>query len=323
MQAVIVHQWGGPEQLTVETIDDPTPMPGHAIVELKASAINWHDILVRRSGRGFPLPRILGIDGAGIRRDTGEEVVIYPGLNWGTNTAAPSPQFSILGDHVDGTYAELVRVPTENLYPKPAYLSWEEAAALPVGALTAYRAIITRAGLRPGETVLVLGAGSGVSTFSVMIASVLGATVWVTSSSTEKIQRVCELGAAGGVLYTNPDWPQHIIEETGGVDVVVDGVGANLEQSLACLKPGGRVVVFGATAGTTGSIDIPSLYFGQHTILGSTLGTEEEFAGMLTLSESHRLRPVIDSTRPLSDARAAHERIESRGHFGKLVLSAT
>ncbi|MGX7728314.1 zinc-binding dehydrogenase [Rhodococcus sp. 2H158] len=322
MQAAVVHQWGGPEQLVLETVADPTPSPDHAVVELKASAVNWHDILVRRSGRGFPLPRILGIDGAGIRRDTGEEVLIYPGLNWGTNPAAPSAQFSILGDETDGTYAELVCVPTANLFPKPRHLGWEEAAALPVGALTAYRAIVTRAGLRPGETVLVLGAGSGVSTFSIMIAATLGGTVLVTSSSTDKIERVRGLGATDGVLYTDPHWPQQILDTTGGgVDVVVDGVGANLDQSLSCLKPGGRVVVFGATAGTVGNIDIPSLYFGQHTILGSTLGTRDEFGRMLSLFETHRLHPVIDSVRPLTDVRAAHERIESRAHFGKLVLS--
>lgn len=322
MYAAVVQRWGGPEQLVLENVADPAPRPGHAVVELHASAVNWHDILVRRSGRGFPLPRILGIDGAGIRRDTGEEVVIYPGLDWGSNPAAPAARFSILGDETDGTYAELVSVPVANLFPKPRHLGWEETAALPVGAVTAYRAIVTRAGLRPGETVLVLGASSGVSTFSIMIAAALGATVLVTSSTADKLERVRDLGATDGVLYTDADWPQQIFDTTsGGVDVVIDGVGANLGQSLSCLKPGGRVVVFGATAGTVGSVDIPALYFGQHTILGSTLGTGEEFGRMLSLVDAHRLRPVIDSVRPLSEIRAAHERIESRSHFGKLVLT--
>lgn len=324
MYAAVVRQWGGPEQLVLESVADPAPKPGHAIVELKASAVNWHDVLVRRSGRGFPLPRILGIDGAGIRRDIGERVVIGPGMHWGTDPAAPSARFSILGDETDGTYAELVSIPIANLYPKPRHLNWQEAAALPVGALTAYRAIVTRAGLRPGETVLVLGAGSGVSTFAIMIAASLGATVLVTSSDPEKIHRVRGLGAAGGVLYTDPDWPEQIIEmHGGGVDIVIDGVGADLRQSLSCLKPGGRVAVFVATAGSVGAVDIPALYFGQYSILGTTLGSDADFAGMLDHVDRHRLRPVLDSVRPLSEVRAAHERIEGRHHFGKLVLTTT
>jgi zinc-binding alcohol dehydrogenase/oxidoreductase len=179
MRAAVIHEWGGPERLRVETVPDPTPAQGEVIVELRASALNWHDAILRQSGRGFPLPNILGMDGAGVRRDTGEEVVIYPCLHWGENSAGPGGDFAIFGDANDGTYAELVAVPEANLYPKPAHLSWEEAAALPCAALTAYRALFTRAGVQPGETVLVLGAGSGVSTFAVMFAAAVDATVFV------------------------------------------------------------------------------------------------------------------------------------------------
>ncbi|MFC9838447.1 zinc-binding dehydrogenase [Rhodococcus sp. NPDC127530] len=321
MYATVVHEWGGPEALVFEQVPDPEPAAGHVIVELRASSVNRHDVLVRQSGRGFSLPRILGADGAGVRRDTGEEVVVYPGLNWGDNASAPGAAFSVLGDVVDGTYAELVSVPEANIFPKPRHLSWSEAAALPVGALTAYRALFTRAGVQPGETVLVLGAGSGVSTYAVMLASSIGATALVTSSSPEKIACMKTVGASDGFLYTDAEWSGQVVASTGGVDVVIDGAGADLHRSLECLRPGGRVVVFGASAGTTAAVDVPGLYFGQYSVLGSTLGTPTEFADVLSHIEEHRIRPVIDSERPLSEARSAHEHIESRAHFGKLILT--
>jgi zinc-binding alcohol dehydrogenase/oxidoreductase len=322
MRAAVIHEWGGPERLRVETVPDPTPARGEVIVELRASALNWHDVILRQSGRGFSLPNILGMDGAGVRHDTGEEVVIYPCLHWGENPAGPGGDFAIFGDANDGTYAELVAVPEANLYPKPAHLSWEEAAALPCSALTAYRALFTRAGVQPGETVLVLGAGSGVSMFAVMFAAAVDATVFVTSSCTEKIEAVRSIGAHDGFLYTDPDWPQQVREATGGgADVIISGAGSTLADALACLKTGGRIAVFGSSAGRTASFEVPALYFGQASILGTTLGSPENFTDMLQMVGKYDIHPLIDRTYPLADIAAAHSYLESRAHLGKIVLT--
>lgn len=321
MEAVIAREWGGPEVLRPERLPDPEPAAGEALVELRAASLNWHDVLVRR-GRGFPLPRVLGLDGAGVRRDTGEEVVIHPGLNWGENRAAPGPDFEFLGDHRDGTYAELVAVPIANLFPKPARLDWVEAAALPTAGVTAYRALFTRARLQAGETVLVVGAGSGVSTFAVMLAAAAGARVLVTSSRPEKIERARELGADGGVIYTEFDWPVQLRELSGGgVDVIVDGSGADLSQTLSCLRPGGRLAIFGASGSAQAELEVPALYFGQHSVLGTTLGDATDFASFLSMVEEGDWRPVIDEVMPLDQAGPAHRRLEERSHLGKLALS--
>lgn len=322
MKAAVIHNWGGPDQFSLETVPDPEPASGEVVVELRASSLNWHDALVRQTGRGFPTPSILGIDGVGIRRDTGEKTLVYPGLNWGASNAAPGQDFSILGDSTDGTYAELIAVPEENLFDVPEHLSWSEAATLPCAGLTAYRALFTRAELKPGETVLVIGAGSGLSTFAIMFASAVGARVLATSSSREKLEAVRDIGVEQGFLYTDSNWVQQVREASnGGVDVIINGAGANLDESMGCLKPGGRIAVFGSTAGTSATINIPELYFGHVSILGTTLGSPTDFAEMLGLVAKHSIRPVIDSTFPLTKIASAHRHLESKSHLGKIVLS--
>jgi zinc-binding alcohol dehydrogenase/oxidoreductase len=269
------------------------------VVELRASTLNWHDVIPRQTGRGVTTPSILGMDGREFRLDTGEAAIIYPCLNWGDGESAPARDFSILGDSTAGTYAELVAVPAANLYPKPDHLAWEEAAALPCAGLTAYRAMFSRADLQPGETVLMLGAGSGVSTFAVMFGAAIGARVLVTSSSRDKIDASRSIGADQGFLYTDDDWVQQVMDATvGGVDVVVNGAGANLAESLGCLESGGRIAVFGSSAGRTAAIEVPALYFGQATIMGTTLGSPRDFARMLAFVAEHRIHPLIDSVRP-------------------------
>ncbi len=322
MQAIALREFGGPEVLCVGELPDPIASAGEAIVELRAAALNRRDRLVRNGTSGFSLPLVPGSDGAGIRRDTGEQVVVFPSLRWGDREEAPGPGFEILGGPTDGTYAELVRVPAENVYPKPARLSFAEAAAFPLAALTAYRALFTRAALGPGETVLVLGAGSGVSTFAVQLAHQVGARVLVTSSSAEKIERAKALGAEAGVDYTAGDWAAEVRSLTGGagVDVVVDAIGSTWPDSIRCLAPGGRVAVFGATAGTTAALEVRPFYFGQFSLLGTTMGSARDFAGLLDMLGDGAWTPVVDSTRPLAEAAAAHERLEAGEHFGKLVL---
>ena len=259
MQAIRVHSGG---ELRYETVPDPEPGPGQVVVELKAAALNRRDLLVREGVYPYPLPLVLGSDGAGVRRDTGAEVVINPGVHWGPSEEASGPEFEILGGPDHGTFAELVAVPAENLFPKPARLSWEEAAALPLAGVTAYRALFGRARLRNGERVLVLGAGSGVSSFAVQLAVQGGAEVLVTSSSDEKLARARELGATAGVNYGTEDWVAWA-KDRGGVDVVIDSVGSTWPQSLECLRPGGRCVVFGATGGTDVQLPVRPFYFAQ------------------------------------------------------------
>ena len=317
MKAVLVQPGGA---LTYEDFDDPVAGPGEVVVELKAAGINRRDLLVRNPpgpAYEFPLPLVPGSDGAGIRRDTGEEVVIYPGLHWGEREDAAGAEWGILGGPSNGTYSELVKVPEENVFEKPSRFSWEEAAAFPLAALTAYRALFAVGRLHADETVLVLGAGSGVSTFLVQLAAQEGARVLVTSSSQEKIDRAKELGAAGGVLYTEEGWPQ----EVGPVDVVIDSVGSTWQDSLNALRKGGRLVVFGGTGGAEVTLDVRGLYLNWKSILGTTMGSGRDFFAMMRMVHDAEWHPVIDSVRPLAEADAAHDRMKAGEHFGKLVLS--
>ena len=317
MRAVQVYEGG---ELRYGEAPDPVAGPGEVVVELRAAAVNRRDLLVRNPpgpAYRFDLPVIPGSDGAGVRRDTGEEVVIYPGLGWGLREDAAGPDWRILGGPDDGTYAELVKVPVENVFPKPARFTWEEAAAFPLAGLTAYRALFEVGGLTGGDTVLVLGAGSGVSTVAVSLAAQAGARVLVTSSSEEKIERAKELGAEGGVLYTEEGWA----EAVGPVDVVLDSVGATWRESLRALRRGGRLVVFGGTGGPEVTLDVRALYLGWQSIRGTTMGSGRDFAGLLRMVEVGSWQPVIDSVRPLAAAEAAHDRMIRGEHFGKLVLS--
>ena len=319
MQAVRVHDGG---ELRVESVADPTPGPGEVLVELRAAALNRRDLLVRNGIYPFPLPLTPGSDGAGVRRDTGEEVVINAALHWGDREAAPGPDFQILGGPRDGTFAELIVVPEANVFPKPKRLSWEEAASMSLAGLTAYRALFSRGSLVTGETVLVLGAGSGVSTFVVQLAAQAGARVLVTSSSDEKIERSRALGAEGGVNYATGDWVAEV-KELGGADLVVDSVGSTWPQSLECLRPGGRLVVFGATGGTEATLSVRPFYSGQQSLLGTLMGSPSDYEGFLAAVSHGSWRPVIDSVHPLAEAEAALAAMEAGTHFGKLVLSCS
>jgi zinc-binding alcohol dehydrogenase/oxidoreductase len=319
MKAVIVNEAGA---LSYEDYPDPVAGPGEVVVELKAAAVNRRDLLVRNPpgpAYVFDLPLIPGSDGAGVRRDTGEEVVIYPGLGWGGREDAAGPDWRILGGPDDGTYAELVKVPAENVFPKPARFSWEEAAAFPLATLTAYRALFEVGGLLASESVLILGAGSGVSTVAISLAAQAGARVLVTSSSEEKIDRAKELGAEGGVLYTEEGWA----EAVGPVDVVLDSVGSTWRESLKALRRGGRLVVYGGTGGPEVTLDVRALYLSWQSIRGSTMGSARDFAATMRMVDSGGWQPVIDSVRPLAEAEAAHDRMKAGEHFGKLVLSVS
>lgn len=322
MRAVVVPRHGGPEVLEVRELPDPDPGPGEVVVELRAAALNRRDTIVRTGVYDFPLPLVPGSDGSGIRRDTGEEVVLISLVGWGEHEDAPDPGSVTLGGPGPGTYAELIAIPEEDVFPKPTRLSFEEAATLPVAGGTAYRALFARGGLEAGETVLVLGTGSGVSTFALLLAREAGARVLVTSSSAEKLERARQLGAEDGVEYTNDDWPEAIRELTAGrgVDLVLDSIGSTWNDSLRCLRRGGRAVVFGATGGTEAALDVRPFYFGQFSLLGTTGSSPRDFAAFLAEVERASWNPVVDRVYPLDQAAEAQRRLEAGDQFGKLVL---
>jgi zinc-binding alcohol dehydrogenase/oxidoreductase len=333
MKAIVLRQPGGPEQLRLEEIPTPEPGPGEVLVALRAAALNRRDILMRsRPQMVDMMPFIPGSDGAGVIAATGtgvnhlkegDEVVIYPSLWWGIFESHPSEDFQILGGPTDGTYAQFIRIPAGNVFPKPAHLSFEEAAAFPLAGLTAWRALISKARVKPGERVLIPGAGSGVATFALQIARLAGAQVYVTSHSDQKLQRAMDLGADGAVNYTRTDWPDEVRRiSRGGFEVVIDSVGAaTFNPVLDLLVPGGRMITFGTTSGSGTTLEIRQFYRKQVSLMGTTMGSPQEFAQMLTAINSGNIKPVIDSTFPLGEASAAHRRLEDQKQFGKVILT--
>jgi len=332
MKAIRLHQPGGPEQLRYDEMPTPRPGRGEILVQLKAAALNHRDVWIRMGMQmADRLPLIPGSDGAGLVAEVGqgtdhlkvgEAVVINPSLNWGDRENRPSLSFKILGGPDPGTYAEYVVVPVENVFPKPSPLSFDEAAAVPLASLTAWRAVITRGQVRPGERVVVLGIGGGVATFALQIARATGAMVIVTSSSEAKLERARTLGADLAINYTSEDWEKIILERTGGgADVIIDSVGKETwAKALRALRPGGRLITFGATTGRATEVDIRQVFWNQISILGTTMGSPREFSAMLQLYEAGRLKPIVDSSFPLREASAAHRRMDAGQQFGKIVL---
>jgi len=317
MKAIRIHEDGGPEVLRYEDAPDPEPGPGEMLVRLRAASLNHLDLWIRKGLPSVPKPRILGADGAGIREETGERVVINPGIEHGE-------KITVIGEHMDGTHAELVAVPESNVYPLPDEISFEQAAAFPLVFETAYRLLVTKAQLRDGEWVLLWGIGSGVATAGLAIAKALGARALVTSSSDEKLERARGLGADATVNHASGDVGAAVKEATGGkgVEVVLEHVGeATWQTSLQAARAGGRIAVCGATSGPNPPAALHRIWWKQLTIYGSTMGTREDFEAAYELVKSGRALPVVDSVRPLAEARAAHERMEAGEQFGKLVLT--
>jgi len=327
VRAVRIHEDGGPEVLVLEEAPDPVAGPGDVLVRLRASALNHLDVWIRKGLPSVPKPRILGADGAGIVEglgegvtgfEPGERVVLNPGIEAGGG------RIHVIGEHRDGTNAELIAVPATNVHPIPEGLSFEEAAAFPLVFETAYRMLVTRAGLREGEWVLAWGIGGGVSTAALAIAKALGANVLATSSSDAKLELARELGADATVNHATGDVKEAVQEATGGrgIDVVVEHVGqATWATSLQVAAPGGRITVCGATSGPNPPAALHRIWWKQLSILGSTMGTGEDFARAYELVGSGRARPVIDEVLPLEEIRAAHERLEAGEQLGKIVLT--
>ncbi|MGA8308046.1 MAG: zinc-binding dehydrogenase [Candidatus Acidiferrales bacterium] len=340
MKAVIFSEHGGPEVLRYAEVREPEIGADEVLVRVRACALNHLDLWVRRGLPGITilLPHILGSDIAGeVARvgekvsgvRPGERVLLSPGISCGhcfyclRGDDNFCRQYTLFGYQVDGGYAEYVASPAANVIPMPANLGFEEAAAIPLVFLTAWHMLITRAQLKPDETVLVLGAGSGVGSAAIQIAKVAGARVIATAGSEAKLQKARELGADETFLHSIEHWSREVrrLTDRRGVDVVVEHVGdATWQESVASLAVGGRLVTCGATTGYEGKIDLRFLFSRHISILGSYMGSKAELYPVLDLVGRGRVRPVIDTVIPLAKAREAHERLEKREQFGKIVL---
>lgn len=306
-------------------LPQPEPTTGQALVKIEAAAFNHRDLWIRKGQyAGLKWPIVPGSDGAGTLvggpRD-GEAVIINPSLGWGQNERVQSKTYGIVGLPTDGTFAEYLVVPEANIYAMPAHLSFEEAAALPLAGLTAWRAVFSRAGLQAGERVLVTGAGGGVALFAVQFALAAGAQVFVTSGSDEKLEKARALGVAGGANYRKNDWHSQLREQAGGFDVIIDSAGGEAFGKLVDLaNPGGRIAFYGGTMGAFPALSPQKIFWKQLSLLGSTMGSDRDFADMLAFVNAHQICPVVDRVFPLEEAETAAAHMESAGQFGKVVL---
>ena len=344
MKAVIFKEHGGPEVLQLAEVREPQIGPGEILVRVRACALNHLDLWIRMGIPGIevPLPHISGSDIAGeivtigdeaVSRfqdlSVGEKVLLNPGISCGhcAQCAAGKDsycrEYTLLGYKVDGGYAEYVKAPAANALPIPAYMNFEEAAAFPLVYLTAWHMLVTRASIKPGEQVLVLGAGSGVGSAAIQIAKATGARVIATAGTEAKLAKAKQLGADEAIVHGNREWSRDVRQLTGkrGVDIVFEHVGQKTwDESLKSLAAGGRLVTCGATTGYEGKIDIRYLFSRQLSILGSYMGGRTDLLAVLQFGERYKLKPVIDRVFPLARAADAQRHLESREQFGKVVL---
>lgn len=342
MKAVVIKKNGDIDCIKVQEMEEPRASTGEVVVEVHAVALNHLDIWVRkgRPGGSMKFPHVLGSDAAGIVAElgsdveglkVGDEVILNPGLSCGKceycfrGEQSECPSFGIFGLSRAGTFAQMIAVPASNLYPKPGHLSFEEAAALPLAHLTAWRMLMTRANMRSGESILIHGIGGGVALAALQLAKLASAYVIVTSSSDEKLQRALDQGADQAINYaSNGNLAQAVRELTGGrgVDIVIDTVGAaTFPVDLQAVRRGGRVILCGVTTGAVAEADLRAIYWNQISIHGSTMGSHEDFRQLLRAVETDNLCPIIDSTMPLEQAQEATRRMESGEQFGKIVLT--
>jgi NADPH:quinone reductase-like Zn-dependent oxidoreductase len=331
MKAIVLEAADKP--LVLKEVEKPALKPGEVLVKIKAAALNRRDYWITIGKyAGIKYPSILGSDGAGIVAEAGSdaekewvgrEVIINPSHNWGDHPEFQSKDFKILGLPEDGTFAEYVKVKAEYLHPKPAHLTWEQAAALPLAGLTAYRALFTKGRVTKKDKVLITGAGSGTGSIAVQLAHAAGCQVFVTSGAGEKIERAKQLGAVAGVCYKAQDWAEQLQHLSGGFDVVIDSaLGEGFGKLPDICNPGARVVIFGGTAGDIPALNGRKIFWKQLQILGTTMGTSDEFAAMIRFVSEHRVTPVIDEIFPVANAQHAVNKMAGSSQFGKIVLQA-
>ncbi len=341
MKALAITEHGGIDKLQIMDLPKPSIGPDDVLISVHAVALNHLDLFVRNGSPALklPLPHIPGSDVSGVIAEVGanvrdlkpgQRVTVNPGLSCGHcefclgGQQSLCAEFQILGEHLTGAAAEFVRVPAVNVLPIPDNFSFEAAAAAPLVFLTAWRALISRARLRAGEDVLVIGAGAGTGMAAIQIAKHAGARVYATSSSDEKLHKAKEIGADVVINYNTQEWDREVFKQTGrrGVDVVFESVGeATWLKSIRSLKRGGRMVVIGATTGPHPQEEIAYIFWKQIDILGSTMSNQREFREVMNLVLRGDLKPIIDGVYPLERAREAHARLESGEQFGKIVLT--
>jgi len=329
MKALVLTSTDGTLEFT--SVEEPVAGPGLAVIRLQAAALNRRDFWITQGG--YPqiqAPCILGSDGAGFVETVGEsvdpcwlgkQVVINPSLDWGDSQEVQGENFRILGMPDHGTFAEKIAVPAYQLIEKPAHLTVHEAAALPLATLTAYRALFSQGRLQSGESILITGIGGGVATVALKIAHAIGSRVLINSSSDDKLARAISLGATAGMNYTEENWSQRFLAMNGPVDLVLDSAaGTGFGDLLPLVRPGGRVVSYGGTAGPSVTFPIRYHFWNQLQLIGSTMGSPADFADMIAFVEKHELRPEIDSITSLAEGAGLIQSMTGSPQFGKLVL---
>lgn len=329
MQAIVLEELN--QKLAVKEVETPSISENEVLVKVHAAAFNHRDLWIQKGQyAGIRFPIILGSDASGIVSKIGanvnaywlnKEVIINPSLNWGNNPRVQAKDYVILGTPNDGTFAEYVKVEAKLLHAKPNHLSFEQAAAFPLGGLTGFRATMKRAAAKAGENVLITGIGGGVALFCVQFAVAAGCNVFVTSGDDEKITKAIALGAKGGVNYKNQNWDKELKATSGGFEAIVDSSGGDTFAKLVDLaKPAGRIAMYGATLGPFNSGIPAKIFWKQLDILGSTMGNDEEFAEMLEFINTHKIVPIVDEVFELTQAQTAIEKMSSGKQFGKIVL---
>jgi zinc-binding alcohol dehydrogenase/oxidoreductase len=329
MKAVRILQYEKPVE--VQNIGIPEPDTSEALVRLQASALNHRDLYVTQGlYPGITTPSTLGSDGVGevesVGPNTSEEwlgrsVIINPGIEWGDDQRVQSDEFRVLGNPDEGTFAEYIKIPTKYLHPCPAHLSLEEAAALPLAGLTAYRALFYRGELGSGDKVLITGVGGGVAQTALKLALPTAAEVYVTSGSNEKLEKAKAIGAKGGANYKDDEWWKGLKKEAGRFDLILDSAGGEDFKHLVDLaEGGGRIVFYGGTRGAVPDLLPQPIFWKQLSLLGSTMGSDQDFRDMLEQVIAHRIKPEVDRTFSLNEGPKAFEYLEQQGQFGKIVL---
>jgi NADPH:quinone reductase-like Zn-dependent oxidoreductase len=333
MKALVLEAIDGPQFAIIKDIASPSPAPGEVLIALKAAALNHREIWITRGQ--YPgmisAPFTLGCDGAGVIEAVGagvdphrigEAVMLYPGLNWGTDLRLPAAKFGLLGMPGPGTIAQKVSVPADSAVPKPTHLTFEQAAAIPLGGLTAWRGLFTKGGLQSGEKALVIGIGGGVAVFALQFATRIGVEVYVTSGSDDTLEKAVAMGAKAGFNYKDEAWKKALPKASGGVDLVFDGAPASSYPNYGrALSPGARVVVYGSTGGMQFAVNAPELFLKNVSIIGTNVGNLEDFNAMCGFVEHHRLEPVVDRIFTLDSAPEALRYLQDGHKFGKVVIT--
>ena len=292
----------------------------HVLANISHSALNHRDVwIIKGKYPSLKLPCVLGSD-ASVTHES-ENYVINPGMEWGEKNEFQSDTFHIIGMPHQGTFAEKIVVPKSSLYKIPEHLTMEEAAAIPLAGVTAYRALITRAGAKPGDKVLITGAGGGVSLWAVQFALALGCEVYVTSGKQAKIDKAKTLGISGGVCTLEPDWHKLLMQKSGGFDIIIDSImGNTLNLLIKMCNPGAKISFYGASAGNTTDFSPHILFWRQISLMGTTMGSPKDFSDMMEFIKQNKIKPVIDSVFPFSKLPEALERMETSTQFGKIIL---